>query len=84
MYGLKLSTDGWITTCPSNEEEDGVLLEPGMTQADVWAAIRPLTEDLSAARFEPDSMHTMLERRRLSIGNELQEANASGVQDSAP
>jgi molybdenum cofactor biosynthesis enzyme MoaA len=65
MYGLKLSTDGWLTTCPSTALEDGVLLHPDMAPADVWAAIAPLVTDLAAATHDADSMATLIDRHGL-------------------
>jgi hypothetical protein len=67
MFGLKLSTDGWLTTCPSNEINDGVLLEPGMTPSEVHGAAGRLINDLAVAEYVPDSMQILLERRQLSV-----------------
>lgn len=67
MYGLKLSTDGWATTCPSNDVEDGVLLDPGMTARQVYDALAPLLADLDAAVHHGDSMRTLQARRQLTI-----------------
>lgn len=65
MYGLKLSTHGWVTTCPSNEVEDGVLLTPAMDAEQVYATLAPLLADLDATTHQPDSMAELIDRQGL-------------------
>lgn len=69
MYGLKLSTDGWVTTCPSNEVTDGVLLQPDMTRNDVLDTLSPLLADLGATTHDPTSMTSLLRKRDLTIAS---------------
>lgn len=66
MYGLKLSTDGWVTTCPSNEIGDGVLLNADMTPAQIRHTLAPLLNDLESTTHEPDSMKAMVAKRGLN------------------
>jgi molybdenum cofactor biosynthesis enzyme MoaA len=67
VYGLKLSTDTWATTCPSNELEDGVLLQPEMSPAQIHATLAPLLADLRDAAHQPKSMQAMIIRRNLQL-----------------
>jgi len=61
VYGLKLSRDGWVTYCPSNREEDGVLLESGMSPDEVASKIKHLVQDIQSACLMTDSFSKMLE-----------------------
>lgn len=56
LFGLMLSTDGWVTTCQgSHYEEDGILLNPDMTPEAIRKALKPLTHELTTSWHQADS-----------------------------
>lgn len=67
VYGLKLSTDGWITTCPSNEAIDGTLLEPVMSPAEVRKQIDWLVGDIESAEMMHNSFEHLMNANNLTI-----------------
>ncbi len=74
MYGFKLSTDGWVTTCPSNDETDGDLLEADMTAEQINGRLAGLLSDLDNTIYEPDSMLALIAKQRLMLAPDQQVA----------
>lgn len=79
MYGLKLSTDGWVTTCPSTDEADGTLLEPDMTPTEIGDRLASILSDLDNAKYEPDSMLTLIAKRGLNLDADQQPASVAAT-----
>lgn len=84
MYGLKLSTDGWVTTCPSTDEADGTLLEPGMTPTQIGDRLAGILSDLENTSHEPDSMLTLIAQQRLDVAADQQAALAAEAIGALP
>lgn len=67
LFGLMLSTDGWVTTCQGSYcEEDGVLLEPDMTPKVIRESVTNLIHDLASAKHVPDSFSRLINLRGLN------------------
>jgi molybdenum cofactor biosynthesis enzyme MoaA len=66
LFGLRLSTQGWVTYCFSDAEIDGVLLDASMSIEETREAVLPLVRDIAEATLVPDSLQIMIDRRRLS------------------
>jgi molybdenum cofactor biosynthesis enzyme MoaA len=66
IFGLRLSSDGWVTYCYSTAEIDGVLLEPTMSQTEVRRAVEKLVSDVTSAKHVDDSFIVMLDRLKLN------------------
>src|SRR5262249_4801413 len=47
LYGLKLSVEGWLTPCPSGDEDLGVHLSAVLDDTQLRERITPLTRELS-------------------------------------
>ena len=71
IFGLRMSTHGWVTYCYSTYEEDGVLLRPGMTTDEIARTVRPLLSDIASARPRTDSLQEMVTRLDLKPVNIL-------------
>jgi molybdenum cofactor biosynthesis enzyme MoaA len=65
FYGLKLSVEGWLTPCPSSDENLGVYLPAGLDDAGLAARIAPLVAELSATTLVEGSFTTFLHRNQL-------------------
>ena len=61
IYGLKLSAEGWVTTCPTNDPNSGVRLTGDMTKEVAREALAPLIDDLNGTSPDPNSFNRMLE-----------------------
>jgi molybdenum cofactor biosynthesis enzyme MoaA len=67
LYAFKLSLKGWVTTCPSIRQQDGVLLSPDMAKEQVEHTVRGLVADLCGAKRTMDSFSVFVSRNRLSM-----------------
>ncbi len=66
LYSLKLSQKGWVTTCPSNEEEDGSMLNPEWDIEQTKTAITWMLEEEESAKLSPNSFTDLIERNDLN------------------
>lgn len=66
VYGLKMSTQGWVTYCPSNDPSKGFSMienSPG----DQWeSALMSSVEEIASAEYDPVSFNKMIAKNRLS------------------
>jgi len=67
MYAFKHSVEGWVTLCPSNAEEMGVLLRPGLDTAEAVALLQPMMDELASTRRVDDSFAQLVRRRGLTL-----------------
>lgn len=65
LYCLRYSTQWWVTTCPSNSEEKGILLTPEDTIEDVSQKVKWLVKDLVLAKYERDTFFRLLKEREI-------------------
>jgi molybdenum cofactor biosynthesis enzyme MoaA len=66
IFGLMLSTDGWLTTCQASyDKKDGVLLEPEMSVKIVQEKIAWLVNEIISAKYTDKSFETLIERQKL-------------------
>jgi MoaA/NifB/PqqE/SkfB family radical SAM enzyme len=66
VYGLKHSIEGWVTTCPSNEEDLGAFLRPGLSDRDADEVLSPVLADISEATPDPTSFQKLLAAHTLA------------------
>lgn len=59
IFGVKLSTEGWFTTCPSNDESRGLHLARDIDDETLVARIRQVLADVRSSILEPHSFKTM-------------------------
>lgn len=62
IYGLKLSIEGWVTTCPTGAPEYGVHLAPGISNQNADRRLASLLQDIRSAHSDSNSFATMLKR----------------------
>jgi molybdenum cofactor biosynthesis enzyme MoaA len=67
FYGLKLSVEGWLTPCPSSDENLGVHLAADLDGTELRDRITPLTRELTATELAEDSFEQFLTRNDLSL-----------------
>ncbi len=65
IYGLKLSIEGWVTTCPTGDPEYGVYLPSGISAHDADQRLASLLEDIRSAHLDSNSFATMLKTHGL-------------------
>lgn len=65
LYGIKLSQKGWVTSCPSDAPEDGVMVRPGWNVDETRQAIDWIVKDIGSARLMPDSFRVFIDRNHL-------------------
>jgi MoaA/NifB/PqqE/SkfB family radical SAM enzyme len=67
LYGLKLSQKGWLTSCPSNEEKDGLLIDPNWNIEETKNRASWLINDINSAKLISSSFKEMLKRNNLEM-----------------
>jgi molybdenum cofactor biosynthesis enzyme MoaA len=50
IYGIKHSVEGWVTTCPSNDERLGAHLRAGLSDAEADEILNPILSEISDAK----------------------------------
>jgi molybdenum cofactor biosynthesis enzyme MoaA len=73
IYGLKHSTEGWVTTCPTSDPSSGAQLVPSLPTDEVDRRLRPLLHDIQVASPDRRSFATLLAAHGLTLttGNRL-------------
>jgi molybdenum cofactor biosynthesis enzyme MoaA len=66
LYGLKLSLQGWLTTCPSQRQEDGILCDPQWGENVLAERVKHFFEDLNDAEPDSSAFYTFLSKRNLA------------------
>ncbi len=66
LYGLKLSIQGWLTTCPSLMTEHGVLCDPEWSPKELAMNVSHLFHDLKESRPNPVGFDNFLVKRGLT------------------
>lgn len=67
MFGIKHSIEGWLTTCPSNDEYHGKLLEPNMTKENADKTVQSVMKDIYSSNIHTLSFKEMLNRNDLKL-----------------
>lgn len=65
IYGLKLSIEGWVTTCPTGDPDYGIHLVSGISDHDADQRLAPLLQDIRSAHPDSNSFITMLNKHGL-------------------
>ena len=65
IYGLKLSTEGWVTTCPTGDPKYGFRLTGETTDKQADELLAPLISDIKYSGPNPQSFEKMLETHGL-------------------
>lgn len=60
IYGLKLSMEGWVTTCPTGDPNYGVQLTGDMTAEQANAILSPLIGDIKHSALDHGSFDKMV------------------------
>lgn len=60
IYGLKLSMEGWVTTCPTGDPNYGVQLTDDMTPQRADAILSPLLADIRHSALDHGSFDKMV------------------------
>jgi MoaA/NifB/PqqE/SkfB family radical SAM enzyme len=66
IYGIKHSLEGWVTTCPSNEEHMGAQLHIGLSDAEADDILAPILADVTQAKPDALSFQKLLAAHTLS------------------
>ena len=66
LYGIKLSTAGWMTTCPSNDASLGADLAAALASDDADVPIAKFIERVRGATSDPTSFATLLRTHGLT------------------
>lgn len=61
IYGLKLSAEGWVTTCPTNDPKYGIRLTGEMTDEQVDELLAALMADIESSKPDQHSFRRMLD-----------------------
>ena len=69
IYGLKLSAEGWVTTCPTGDPDYGVQLFDDMTIQRADAILAPLISDIRQSDLEYGSFEKMLRLHGLHLAS---------------
>lgn len=67
VYGIKHSAEGWLTTCPSDREDLGVLLDPLLPPTELADLVRTVLYDVEVAAPQEDSFSVMCSTHGLQV-----------------
>lgn len=69
ICGLKHSVEGWVTTCPNDEENFGVRLSPDVTPEEADRLLEYLIQDIQSAKPDSNSFYNLLQTHQLKPNN---------------
>ena len=65
IYGLKYSVEGWVTTCPTGDENYGVLLSPNLSNEKADSLLSQLFADIKNAKPNSNSFNELIKTHDL-------------------
>ncbi|MFA5747771.1 MAG: radical SAM protein [Candidatus Absconditabacterales bacterium] len=64
IYAIKLSREGWMTTCPNNKISDGCLILPEDKNEKLIEKINPIIKDITNSQYNKNTFEKFLEKMK--------------------